>query len=70
LLEAYRKGQLKEAFGTGTAAVIALIKELKYKEFILAFDLQQTPVAQAVKQQLANIRGGQAPDTHQWMWPV
>lgn len=70
LLEAYGKGQLKEAFGTGTAAVIALIKELKYKELIMQFDVNNTPVATAVKDQLAAIREGKTADTHLWMWPV
>ncbi|ULQ54547.1 branched-chain amino acid aminotransferase [Flavihumibacter fluvii] len=70
LLDAYGKGQLKEVFGTGTAAVIALIKELKYKEFIMQFDVNNAPVAMAVKQRLADIREGKTADIHQWMWPV
>jgi branched-chain amino acid aminotransferase len=70
LLAAFGKGQLTEAFGTGTAAVIALIRELKYKEFVMSFDVNKAPVALAVKQKLADIREGKEPDTHQWMWPV
>jgi branched-chain amino acid aminotransferase len=70
LLEAYGKGQLTEAFGTGTAAVISLIKELKYKEFVMKLDINQVPVAASIKQRLTDIRDGKIADTHQWMWPV
>lgn len=70
LLSAYGKGQLTEAFGTGTAAVIAPIKELKYKEYALEMNLQQTPVQSAVRERLAEIRSGKAADGHQWMWKV
>ncbi|MBZ5855664.1 branched-chain amino acid aminotransferase [Flavihumibacter profundi] len=70
LLEAYEIGQFTEVFGTGTAAVISLIKELKYKEFVMKFDVTKTPVATEVKQRLSDIREGKLPDTHNWMWPV
>ncbi|MBC6490059.1 branched-chain amino acid aminotransferase [Flavihumibacter stibioxidans] len=70
LMEAYGKGQLQEAFGTGTAAVIAPIKELRYKDFIMEFDINKFPVATAVKEQLAAIREGRETDVHQWMFKV
>jgi branched-chain amino acid aminotransferase len=70
LLEAYGKGQFKEAFGTGTAAVIALIKELKYKEFSMQFDETKASISLEVKSRLEAIREGKAPDNHQWMWPI
>ncbi len=70
LLEAYGKGKLHEAFGTGTAAVIALIKELRYKEFSMQFNTEQAGIANEVKSRLSAIRGGTAPDPHQWMYKV
>ena len=33
IVEAYQAGTLKEVFGTGTAATISMIRELRYKEF-------------------------------------
>ena len=33
IMNAYKSGSLKEVFGTGTAATISMIKELKYKDF-------------------------------------
>ncbi|GAO44192.1 branched-chain amino acid aminotransferase [Flavihumibacter petaseus] len=70
LLHAYEKGQLTEAFGTGTAAVIAPIKELKYKEFALDMNLEKTPVQNEVRERLAAIREGRAVDSHEWMWRI
>ena len=32
IMAAYKAGNLQEVFGTGTAATISMIKELKYKE--------------------------------------
>lgn len=70
LLAAYGKGQLQEVFGTGTAAVIAMVKELKYKEFQMTFNVDNSPIAKAVKERLNAIREGKAEDLHQWMWKV
>lgn len=70
LLEAYGKGTLQEAFGTGTAAVIAAIKELRYKDFIMEFDVSKFPVAGAVKEKLSAIREGRETDVHEWMFKV
>ncbi|GAB2662786.1 branched-chain amino acid aminotransferase [Flavihumibacter cheonanensis] len=70
LLAAFGKGQLQEVFGTGTAAVIAMVKELKYKEFQMTFNVDNSPIAKAVKERLNAIREGKAEDLHQWMWKV
>ena len=67
LIEAYEDGSLKEVFGTGTAATISLIQELKYKDAILQFDLSKLTVAPELKHRLDNIRTGVAVDTHGWM---
>ena len=70
LLTAYQNGTLQEAFGTGTAAVIAPIRELRYKEFSMEFNVDAYQVSAAVKENLAAIREGRAPDTHDWMFQV
>ncbi len=67
---AYRNGELKEVFGTGTAATISLIRELKYKDLEMKFDVDKWEIAPAIKTQLLNIREGLEPDTHGWMWKV
>ena len=55
MIEAYKAGQLNEVFGTGTAATISLIKELRYKDFVMQFDIGNSQL-QKVKHQLNNIR--------------
>jgi branched-chain amino acid aminotransferase len=70
LIEAHHKGELKEVFGAGTAATISMIRELRYKEEDLFFDVDNYKVAPAILQKLNGIRYGQDPDTHGWMLKV
>ena len=70
IIEAQKAGQLKEVFGTGTAATISLIKELRYKDYVMEFDVDTWKTAPAVKDQLNAIRYGQVPDTHGWMQKI
>lgn len=70
LIEAYKAGQLKEAFGAGTAATISMIKELTYKDFVMSFDTDSWKVCTAMKARLDDIRAGILPDTHGWMFQV
>ena len=67
LMEAYKAGTFKEVFGTGTAATISLVKELKYKDFVMSFDTDSWKIAPAVKKELTDIREGRAEDRHNWM---
>jgi branched-chain amino acid aminotransferase len=70
VLAAYQAGQLREVFGTGTAATVSLIKELCYKDHALQFDINKWEVAPSLKNKLAAIREGRIADTHGWMIPV
>ncbi len=70
LIEAEKKGSLKEVFGTGTAATIALIKELKYKDYVMQFDTVAWKVAPEIKRRLTDIREGKTVDTHAWMFRI
>jgi branched-chain amino acid aminotransferase len=70
LIAAYKQGHLKEVFGTGTAATISPIKELKYKDEVLFFEVDTWQVAPALKEKLMAIREGNAPDTHHWMHKI
>jgi len=69
--EAYRAGQLKEAFGTGTAASISLIEKLTYKDDALVLpDVSTWETANWLKKELAEIRYGRKIDTHGWIYRV
>ena len=67
VMKAHRAGTLKEVFGTGTAATISLIKELRYKDYFMEFDVDSWTVAPTVKKMLNDIRYGVAPDNKGWM---
>lgn len=67
VIEAHKAGTLKEVFGTGTAATISLIKELRYKDYVMEFEVDSWKTAPAVKTRLNDIRYGRVPDTHGWM---
>lgn len=70
LVDAYTAGSLTEAFGAGTAATIAKIAELRYKDFVMNFDPANQPIADELKKILTAIRDGEAPDSRGWMMSV
>ncbi len=70
LIDAYKKGLFTEAFGTGTAATVALIKELRYKDEIMKLDLTKATTAIALKNRLDDIRYGKADDKFDWLFKI
>ncbi len=70
VISAHKAGILYEVFGTGTAATITLIKELRYKDYVMEFDVDKWKTAPELKRKLNAIRYGQEPDTHGWMYKV
>jgi branched-chain amino acid aminotransferase len=70
ITDAYKAGQLLEVFGTGTAATVSLIKELRYKDFVMEFDVDKWKTAPKLKTWLADIREGRREDKYGWMWKV
>ena len=67
VIDAHKAGLLYEVFGTGTAATISLIKELRYKDYIMEFDVDKWQTAPRLKKQLNDIRYGRIVDNHDWM---
>ena len=70
VMDAYKNGSLKEVFGTGTAATIAPIKELRYKDFVMQFDVASNAIAPKVKQELNAIRYGLTEDRFNWLFKI
>lgn len=68
--EAYKAGELHEVFGTGTAVTISMIKELRYKDFVMHLDVTQAKTAQEIKRRMDAIKEGEEPDTMEWMMKV
>ncbi len=70
IIAAHKAGDLKEVFGTGTAATISLIKELRYKDYVMEFDVDSWKTAPSVKNHLNAIRYGQVADNYGWMQKI
>jgi branched-chain amino acid aminotransferase len=70
IMDAYKKGNLLEVFGTGTAATISLIRELRYKDFVMEFDTSKSKAGATVKSWLTDIREGRREDKYGWMFKV
>jgi branched-chain amino acid aminotransferase len=70
LIDAYKAGILHEVFGAGTAATIAYIRELRYKDFVMEFNTDAWKTAPELKKRLSAIREGRKADTYGWMYRV
>jgi branched-chain amino acid aminotransferase len=69
LYEAYSKGTLQEAFGTGTAAVISPVGLMEYRgdRILLSPNGEIGPVAMAIYNKLTGIQRGIEPDLYNWI---
>jgi branched-chain amino acid aminotransferase len=70
LIDAHKAGVLYEVFGTGTAATITQIKELRYKDYVMEFDVNNSRTAPELKKRLTDIREGRASDKYGWMYKI
>lgn len=70
IMAAYKAGSLTEVFGTGTAATVSLIKELRYKDFVMNFDISKWKATPEIKRLMSAIREGREDDKHGWMVKV
>jgi len=68
IIEAHKNGQLEEAFGTGTAAVISPIGELKYLEDNFVINNGEIGgLSQLLYDTLTGIQTGKIEDTFGWI---
>lgn len=67
ITDAYKAGELREVFGTGTAATISMIKELRYRDFVMEFNTEAWCTAPMIKEWLNDIREGRREDKWGWM---
>jgi branched-chain amino acid aminotransferase len=70
IIDEYKAGNLHEVFGTGTAGTISMIKELRYKDYVMDFDVNKWKTAPTLKKWLTDIREGRREDKYAWMWKV
>src|SRR5438132_734052 len=71
LLAAHTAGKLTEAFGAGTAAIVAPIACIRYRDRDLQFSpVSDSSVAARLRSRLVAIQTGRQPDTHNWLLPI
>ena len=71
VVEAHKNGTLTEIFGTGTAAVVTNVAELKYGDTVMKLPPIEThKIAALAKSEITKIRSGEIADTNNWMVPV
>ena len=67
VVEASQRGDLKEVFGTGTAAVIAMVDEIKYRDHVMHLDPSNYIVAPLAKNTINGLRNRTIEDTKGWV---
>jgi branched-chain amino acid aminotransferase len=71
VISAHNSGKLNEIFGSGTAAVISPVGELKYGDQILKIGGGKVgPMAQKLYTAITDIQYGVSPDPLEWVVPV
>ena len=71
ILDAHAKGEIKEAFGVGTAATIAPIIGIGYKEDYMELPpVAERQFSNKVDETLRGIRKGKLEDKMGWMYKV
>lgn len=70
VVAAARAGELKEAFGMGTAAVVSQIDTIGYQGENFSIPVPKDGKAMEIKAMLNEIRLGRVADTHGWMFDV
>jgi branched-chain amino acid aminotransferase len=70
IADAYWRGQLKECFGAGTAAVVSHVSEITWRDRKIELppvDETHRPVGTRLKQYINRLRMGLEPDEHHWL---
>lgn len=71
VVEAYHKGTLQECFGAGTAAVVAHVDKIAYKDLIMNLPpMENRKIGETVKSYINALRAGKIEDTRGWIVPV
>ena len=71
VVKAAQDGSLEEAFGTGTAAVISPIGELKVDDQVIHIHRGEIgPIAQRLYDNLTGIQNGRQSDPYGWVVPI
>ena len=68
VFRSYERGELRECFGTGTAATVSHIRRIRYKNQTLELPpIEQRKVGPTIKDKLLAVMTGREPDRHGWV---
>lgn len=70
VVAAHQNGTLREVFGTGTAASVAYVEQLDYKDHKISLDTTKYEVGAEVISRLDAIRTGKVPDDKGWNYKI
>ena len=71
VIEAHQNGLLQEVFGTGTAAVIAHVESIQYKDMLIELPpMEDRKVGVLAKAEIDGLRAGTIEDKYGWTIPV
>lgn len=71
IIEAHQSGELKEMFGSGTAAVISNVAEFSYRDKVYTLPSSENrPIATTLKATLEGIKDGSIADKFGWLHPI
>ncbi len=71
ILEAYKKGILKEAFGSGTAAVVSHISEITHGDTKMILPaVEKRIISNMLYDEINGLRAGRIKDKMNWLVPV
>jgi branched-chain amino acid aminotransferase len=68
LQKSYDGGELRECFGTGTAATVSHVRRIRYRDRTIELPpLEKRKVGAAVRDKLLAVMTGREPDPHGWV---
>ena len=70
LIDSAKKGDLKEIFGAGTAAVVSEIEGFQYKDQYFELSHIDNSYAKILKDELVGIQTNSRPDIHNWRFKI
>ncbi|NAS29568.1 branched-chain amino acid aminotransferase [Flavobacteriaceae bacterium R38] len=71
VVEAYKRGDLKEAFGSGTAAVVSHISEITHNDTQMVLpNIDESSISKMLHNEINGLRSGRIEDKRNWLVPV
>jgi branched-chain amino acid aminotransferase len=70
VVQASKEKRLSEAFATGTAATVAPIEVIRYRESDIRLSVEPKSLAEEIASRLESIRTGEVPDPHGWIFRI